>query len=83
MRARFHGGPFDGAQLALAAAYAPEALYLVKAPPSAAQLEVLVVGTNRIAPGPMFPNAVEYRLHRERADLPPHRYIRELRYDAV
>lgn len=72
MRFTFKGGVFDGHRLGIAAPYTPRAVWLVKAPPPAAQLEVLLVGTERLPPGPMFPDAVEYRLDRDASDLRPH-----------
>lgn len=72
MRLHFHGGKFDGCKLNVAAPYVPTKLYVVKAPPPATQLEVLIVGTERTAPGPMFPDAIEYTLDREASNLRDH-----------
>lgn len=70
IRMRFTGGVFDGAQLALAAPYTPEIVWLAESPDS--QIPALLVGTERMPPGPLFTSAVEYRLDRDASDLRDH-----------
>ena len=67
----FTGGRFDGCTLGLAAPYTPERVYLVPAP-KGTDADVLLVGTERMVPGPLFDDATEYRLDREHSDLRPH-----------
>jgi hypothetical protein len=70
MRLQMTGGPFDGVCLAMSAPYTPERIYLVPSPDP--KLPAMLVGTDRLVPGPLFSDAVEYRLDRAACDLRDH-----------